>query len=201
MSERTVDGNEEKGLRIAGFARFFKSYMSVSTIVAASVPIPVAAMKLIPVYAAQRGFLTVYSSLFCFLLVAFVFSVRHGLGAQIFFRGGMRITISMLPAVAIVLCVACIAAYHWTLQQSLAVWSARGVVLPSEQILNKADLMEIPDALQLTLYYLGIFIFAELAFVLMAMREYLQDLLHLGERELIIESALTKPVQKRSDMD
>ena len=59
--------------RLEVFANFFKGYMSVSTIVAASIPIPVASWKLIPIYSQQRGFLTVYASLFCFLLLAFVF--------------------------------------------------------------------------------------------------------------------------------
>jgi hypothetical protein len=37
----------------------------------------------------------------------------------------------------------------------------------------------------LTAFYLGIFIFAEGAFVLMAVKEYLQDLLQLGDYEQI----------------
>jgi len=184
--EATAEG---KSLRIAGFARFFKSYMSVSAIVAAAVPIPVASLKLIPTYAAQRGYLSVYSSLFCFLLVAFVFSIRHGLGRRIFYTGKLRGSIAVLPALAIVLCVGCIAGYHLTLQHSLETWSARGVAVPSAEILSKADLMEIPDALPLTMYYLGIFIFAETAFVLMALREYLQDLLHLEDKDLIAPEA------------
>jgi hypothetical protein len=175
------------GQRLEGFARFFKGYMSVSAIVAASVPIPVASLKLIPAYAQQRGFLTVYSSLLCFLLVAFVFSIRHGIGARIFYsgKGGLRGLIAALPAVAIVCCIACIGQYHWTLQKSLETWMMRGVTATSEQILSGADLREIPYSLPLTIEYLGIFVFAELAFVVMAMREYLQEELHLEERALI----------------
>ena len=62
--------------------------MSVSTIVAASIPIPAASWKLIPIYVRQSGFLTVYASLFCFLLLAFVFSIRHRLAGPMFFRSG-----------------------------------------------------------------------------------------------------------------
>ena len=78
-----------KPTRLAGFASFFKRYMSVSTIVAAAIPIPVAGWKLIPIYAQQRGFLTVYASLFCFLLLAFVFSIRHRLAHPMFFHGSL----------------------------------------------------------------------------------------------------------------
>jgi hypothetical protein len=185
MKDESADKTADSGQRFANFARFFKNYMSVSAIVAASVPIPVASLKLIPAYAQQRGFLTVYSSLLCFLLVAFAFSVRHGLGQRIFFSGKLRGLIASLPAMAIVCCVGCIAAYHWTLQRSLETWVARGVTSTSEQILAGADLREIPNSLPLTIYYLGIFVFAEVAFVMMAMREYLQEQLHLEERALI----------------
>lgn len=177
--------------RLESFARFFKGYMSVSAVVAASVPIPVASLKLIPAYAQQRGFLTVYSSLLCFLLVAFVFSIRHGIGARIFFSGRLRGLIAALPAIAIVCCIGCIGEYHWTLQKSLETWMARGVIGTSEQILSRADLREIPYSLPLTIEYLGIFVFAEAAFVMMAMREYLQEELHLEER------ALMEPGKKR----
>ena len=183
--------SEAAGQRLESFARFFKGYMSVSAIVAASVPIPVASLKLIPAYAQQRGFLTVYSSLLCFLLVAFVFSIRHGIGARIFFSGKLRGLIAALPALAIVCCIGCIGEYHWTLQKSLETWVARGVTATSEQILSGADLREIPYSLPLTIEYLGIFVFAEAAFVMMAMREYLQDELHLEER------ALMEPEKKR----
>jgi hypothetical protein len=166
--------------------------MSASAIVAASIPIPVASLKLIPMYAQQRGFLTVYSSLLCFLLVAFVFSVRHGLGRQIFYTSGVRATIAMAPAFSILLCIGCIAAYHWSLQQSLDAWTARGVLDSSDEILRKADLRDISGALPLSLSYLGIFLFAELAFVMMAMREYLQQLLHLEDTALIQDPSLQK---------
>lgn len=98
--------------RLAGFANFFKGYMSVSTVAAAAIPIPVASWKLIPMCAQQRGFLTVYASLFCFLLLAFVFSIRHRLARPMFFRGRMGAVVSALPAVFIVLTLACIVTYH-----------------------------------------------------------------------------------------
>jgi len=50
--------------RIRNFALFFKNYMSVSSLVVASLPIPATALNLIPVYNSQRELLSVYASLF-----------------------------------------------------------------------------------------------------------------------------------------
>ena len=185
MSETGKSSKPPKSLRIQVFANFFKSYMSVSTIVAASVPIPVATWKLIPIYAQQRGFLTVYASLFCFLLLAFVFSIRHRLAPRMFSRGWQGSFIAALPSLFMILTLGCILAYHWALQHSVWQLRLRGVTATTSDVLNKLDLTEIPEALTLAASYLGIFVFAEAAFVLMAMREYLQDVLHFDERELL----------------
>jgi hypothetical protein len=171
--------------RLEVFANFFKGYMSVSTIVAASIPIPVASWKLIPIYSQQRGFLTVYASLFCFLLLAFVFSIRHRLAAPMFTRGRRGAVIAALPFVFIVLTLACIVMYHALIQQSIGDLRALGLRMTTTDLLDKVDVTEIPHAIELAACYLGIFIFAEAAFVLMAIREYLQDLLHLDEAALL----------------
>lgn len=185
MKETGKSSAPKKSLRIQVFASFFKSYMSVSTIVVASIPIPVATWKLIPIYAQQRGFLTVYASLFCFLLLAFVFSIRHRLAPLIFSRGWRGSVIAALPFVFILLTLVCILAYHAVLQHSVQQIRLRGVTATTNDILNKLDLTEIPHELILAGYYLGIFVFAEAAFVLMALREYLQDVLHIDERDLL----------------
>lgn len=178
-------------MRIAVFVNFFKSYMSVSTIVAASIPIPVASLKLIPTYAQQKGYLTVYASLFCFLTLAFVFSIRHRLPAHIFSSRKSGALIAIAPAACIVLTLASILSYHFVLQHSLSQLRSLGVTGATSEILSGADYSDIPDSLVLSACYLGIFLFSELAFVLMAMREYLQDLLNLDE------AALMKAAQER----
>jgi hypothetical protein len=185
MTEDAKIAASAKTTRLAGFANFFKGYMSVSTIVAASIPIPVASWKLIPIYSQQRGFLTVYASLFCFLLLAFVFSIRHRLAAPMFTRGRMGAVIAALPFVFIVLTLASIVTYHALIQQSIGELRELGLRLTTTDLLDKVDLTEIPHAVELAACYLGIFIFAEAAFVLMAIREYLQDLLHLDEVALL----------------
>ena len=172
-------------LRIKLFANFFKSYMSVSTIVAASIPIPVASWNLIPIYSQQRKFLTVYTSLFCFLLLAFVFSVRHRLARRMFGGGFWSGLISTLPFVFMLSTLGCILEYHWVLEQSIEQLRSVGLIASTTDLLAKVDANEIPHGLALCGFYLGIFLSAEAAFVLMAIREYLQDVLHLNERELL----------------
>jgi asparagine N-glycosylation enzyme membrane subunit Stt3 len=177
---------QAKPTRLAGFAGFFKSYMSVASVVAASVPIPVASWKLIPMYAQQRGFLTVYASLFCFLLLAFIFSIRHRLARPMFFSSGWSGTVAALPAVFIAMTLGCIATYHTLLQRSVAELDLRGFsTYTVQELLEKSDARQIPYPVELAVSYLGIFIFAELAFVLMAIREYLQDQLRLDEVSLL----------------
>jgi hypothetical protein len=182
-AKRTASGQTT---RLAGFANFFKGYMSVSTIVAASIPIPVASWKLIPIYSQQRGFLTVYASLFCFLLLAFVFSIRHRLAGPMFTKGPAGALIAALPFVFILLTLGCIIAYHAVLLRSIGELRDLGFSkVPMKDLLDQMDATQIPYAVELAACYLGIFIFAESAFVLMAIREYLQDLLHLDEVTLL----------------
>jgi hypothetical protein len=175
-----------KPTRLAVFANFFKGYMSAATIVAAAIPIPVTTWKLIPIFAEQRGFLTVYTSLFCFLLMAFVFSIRHRLAGPMFFGSRMSAVLAILPAVFITLTLVCIVTYHAQMRQSIAELDELGFSNTLvKDLLEKTDARQIPHAVELAASYLGIFIFAELAFVLMAMREYLQDALHLDEVALL----------------
>jgi hypothetical protein len=184
-----------KTTRLAVFANFFKGYMSAATIVAAAIPIPVTTWKLIPIYAEQRGFLTVYTSLFCFLMMAFVFSIRHRLASPMFFGGRMSAVLATLPGVFIALTLVCIVTYHAQMRQSIAELDELGFSnTPVKDLLEKTDARQIPHAVELAASYLGIFIFAELAFVLMAMREYLQDALHLDEVALLRGKARVRKI-------
>ena len=201
MPDERLQTAPSKPTRLAGFATFFKSYMSVSTIAAAAIPIPVASWKLIPIYAQQRGFLTVYASLFCFLVLALVFSIRHRLVRPMFSHGPLGGVVAALPAVFIVLTLACIMTYHALLQASIGQIRDLGLGTTSmKDLLDKIDATQIPYAVELAACYLGIFFFAELAFVLMAMREYLQDLLHLDEVELLRDRVRVEKTGIASDV-
>lgn len=201
MSPATVKPRATaRPLRIKVFANFFKSYMSVSTVVAAAIPIPIASWDLIPMFAQQRKFLTVYTSLFCFLLLAFVFSIRHRLAPRMFSGGVWSGVISVLPFLLMLSTLGCILGYHSMLQQSIEELRSLGLIASTADTLSKVDANEIPHGLALAGFYLGIFLSAEGAFVLMAIREYLQDVLHLNERELLQGRAAVEdaPVRRRT---
>ncbi len=177
-------------VRFAAFARFFKAYMGTAALVTASLPIPVAAFQLIPTYAAQSKFLSTYTSMFCFLMLAYLFYIRHSLGRLMFFTKAdghvaLRTLVSVVPFLLILASLSLVGLYHHYLTASLAVFSERGVLNASAEVLKSADYREIPDSLQLTLCYLGMFLTAEAAFILMALREYLQDVLGIQDVQLI----------------
>jgi hypothetical protein len=91
----------------------------------------------------------------------------------------------VLPLVCILGSLACICEYHNLLLQSVSQLRSLGLDATTSELLEKVDSTEIPFGLPLAACYMGFFLFAEAAFVLMAMREYLQDLLHLDERDLV----------------
>ncbi len=188
-AERTeVEPHEP--VRFAAFAKFFKAYMGTASVVTASLPIPLAAFHLIPTYAAQEKFLSTYTSLFCFLLLGYLFYIRHSLGRLMFYTKpdghvAIRAFVSLVPLLLILSSLSLVFLYHYFLMESLTAFSERGVMNATKELLNVADYREIPDSLQLTVCYLGMFLTAEAAFILMALREYLQDVLHLQDAALI----------------
>jgi hypothetical protein len=127
----------------------------------------------------------VYSSLFCYLLLAFVFSIRHWLARRMVGRGFGQIVVAVLPLALILGSLGCICEYHNLLQQSTELVRSLGVDATTSELLEKMDATEIPLGLPLAACYMGFFLCAEPAFVVMAIREYLQDLLHLDDRELV----------------
>jgi hypothetical protein len=240
-------------VRVRAFAAFFKRYMSVSSLVTAALPIPVTFLKLIPTYGFQTGVLSVYTSLFCFLTLAFIFYSRHGLARRMFAyyfeqreslvasenlpsrtsddfmsqaednphwrmerhdRGFNRMMerherrfkredieweaswrergIGRLPLLLIVLSLIAVVAYTWTLIASATQLPLEPPSSESQTfgyLLQSADPLDVPPILQIVLLveYIAIFLAAEAAFVLMAIKEYLQDYLRLEDIDLIGE--------------
>ncbi len=179
--------------RIKKFGKFFTGYMGTASLVTAALPIPVAKLHLIPTYASQSKFLNTYASLICFLVFAFIFYIRHILARAMFHRTPLQVSarwwITALPFLCICASIACVIGYHIELDASLSLIAAQGVLAPTQTLLAQIDYREIPLAELLTALYLGMFVFAESAFVLMAMREYLQEILGLEEQELIDPAA------------
>jgi len=199
--------------------------MSVSALLTAALPIPITSFGLIPAFGQQKHFLAVYTSLYCFLLLAFIFFSRHSIAKLLFpnyfsakanslFSRSFSFTIAVLPAVFIVLSIFCVITYHSILDKNInqirtdiskdsTLESNKSPIfkyyfsidtplvkvkrLDQEFILNETQVSALHSGSNyLIYYYLGIFIFAEMAFILMAMKEYLQDILGLTELNLIL---------------
>ncbi len=234
QKEDAEDAGASEPIRVRRFLTFFKGYMSLSSLVVAALPIPVTMLDFIPTYAAQTKLLSVYTSLFCFLLIAFVFYSRHSL-ARWFFpmiskdsQPKLSRVMTILPLAFIGMCMASLFSYQYVLQQSATKFTresmarkwelvfeeyskelaAKGKETPlQEQLdlmrkiqenlhlldtgrsmnetLKSSALENIPYNLTLIALYLAFFLAAEAAFVLMAIREYLQDLLGLSDVALI----------------
>jgi hypothetical protein len=194
MSELNKNISPDGIARIRRFIGFFKAYMNVLSLVTAFLPIAVTALGAIATYRFQAKSLSVYTSLYCCLLIAFIFYIRHQLarvmfreakGFQRFWQKGVR----MLPLLLIVGSLYFAFSYHRLLRESVTVKRKSFELPPSEvtdeTILANSFESQTPEAPLLMVYYLGVFLTAEAAFALMAMRENLQDVVKLTDIRLI----------------
>lgn len=179
--------------RMIRFASFFRRYMGSAPVIAAALPIPVTAGKVIPTYQEHTSFLTAYCSMLCFLVVAFVFYRRHRIATYLLpetwgkpSRIIGRFFVSWLPLVFITLTVLSIVGYHSALYSSLEAQKFSTDTTFSEMLLT-GTIRNLPFASQTRFFvsYLGIFIFSTLAFSLMAIREYMQTEIGLSEVDLV----------------
>lgn len=182
--------------RMQKFASFFRGYMGAAPIIAAALPIPVTAGKIIPTFQEHTSFLTAYCSMFCFLVVAFVFYRRHRLGAYLLpelrekgTRIVGRLMVSWLPLILVLLTAASIILYHGILYVSLEEQSFPDNYSFAD-MLAKGNIrgIDMPLVVLAVFFasYFGIFVFSTLAFSLMAVREYMQTELGLSELDLVL---------------
>ena len=180
--------------RLSNFATYFKNYMGLSSVFIAALPVPVTQLGLIPVVPEDKGIISTLTSVVCFLLVAFIFSLRHSIGMSLFPRslGGMRrfytgrVAFSLLTLALIFLTVLLFFEYHkgvtWYLDSAAS-------DMPSYPLSHLFGLVRPPAGIEyrttLVVLYAGFFASASSAFVLMAIREYLQDVLSLDDRKII----------------
>jgi hypothetical protein len=235
VKSRTRAAEPTDPRRVRAFALFFKRYMSISTLVIAALPIPVTSLKLIPTFSAQSKLFSIYTSLFCFLILGLIFYLRHQLAKIMFFdileprdlplptdysedpsydyrvthmRRLMRFfkasLVGFLPFILIAASIFFAFQYNDLLVSNVRMITtgnpapetgaansntqppATNAAKRFDTILANTELDDIPNGSRLMLSYILIFITAEAAFVLMAIKEYLQDLIHLSEVELII---------------
>jgi hypothetical protein len=178
--------------RFRSFARYVKNYMAVAATLTAAMPVGIAQLGAIPMYRSLERVLAAYSSLFCFLIFAYVFFIRHSL-ARVMFRGITKKVTRLwqvVPLLLLLLAMGSGIGYLALLQRSIQaardIMLARGVNSTSmADVLVTTDYIDAPYAFALIALYLGIFVFAECAFAIMATREYLQDALALSDPTLI----------------
>jgi hypothetical protein len=162
--------------------------MSVMPIVTAALAPILTFLKAIPMYESERTTLATLSGILGFLLLAWLFYVRRTIALGSLVRG-FRFLINMTPFLLIVGTLAAYLGYSQLLQRSLdsaldqakkGQWTYtdadRAVEYKTRSdVLHHWTDRSIPSAVPLQLLYLLIFLAPECAFVLMALREYIND--------------------------
>lgn len=191
-----VDPEVIEAKRIRQFAGYFRNYMGVSTVVVAALPVPVAYLRMIPMHEADRGSTSVITSLVCFLLLAFIFS-RHRLATILFpderssiawgsDSPGLWLRLQMMNTSGL-------RRFLLSFTILLLILAAVKLFLDYQLTWMESALHRPPSTrLSLMFQYLGFFACAEAAFVLMATKEYLQELLGLSDNDVIRGASTTK---------
>jgi hypothetical protein len=198
---------------IAAFAKHFKGYMAGLAVIAASMPVVTALTHALEVFKDDRLKLSILTSLFCFLVLGYVFYERHALARWMFpeftvtpkaisstpSKGLLsplmeshrrvlylkRAAMTLLPLFLIVAA----AAFGWTYLNRIdsAIVQLGAITGPPETregILDKSYVIT-PYSGATRISYVLMFVFAEAAFILMATREYIQDLLGVSDYEVM----------------
>jgi hypothetical protein len=171
--------------RLEIFVNVFKSYMGVMPMVTAALAPLLTALNVLPMYAPQRKALATMAGVLGFLLLAWLFYVRRtiALGS---IRHLYRSFFNFLPLLMILGSLGCYVQYSRTLEASL------NQILQSNPTLKRSDALgawtvenPAPKMVELQLLYLGMFLMAEASFVVMALREYANDVRGASEYEWI----------------
>jgi hypothetical protein len=198
--------------RLRRFVGFFKGYMGVMPLLTAAVAPLLTAMKTMPIFESHKSVLATYSGLLGFLLLAYVFYLRGPLAkAMVPHAPGSRFTafaVNMIPLLLMAGSIFCYVSYSRALDQSIAKAreSARSEysdIVSRREVLEKwGQREEVYRSQYLQYNYLGIFLLAECAFVVMALREYAHGVLKLTEAQILRGTAtsfLSKPEDKIAD--
>ena len=180
--------------RFQRFIAYFKKYLALGAVGCGALPAPLSYFRVIPTFQAQYKFLTGYVTVFCFLALGFIFYSRHSIARWIFQSnkkqsGKARVLVAWLPLALIATSLAFLSVYHLLLQvsisQAISDFFARGVNTNDQFALENTPFEDIRFAIPLMVSYLGVFLGAETAFAVMAIREYMQDILHLDDSEIV----------------
>jgi hypothetical protein len=170
--------------------------MGVMPVVTAALAPLLTFLKAIPTYESQRTTLATLTGILGFLLLAWLFYIRRTIALGSLVRG-FRFLINTIPLLLILGTVASFIGYFQVLGTSTGAsltqadknrWTYADKDTVSEfktesDVLKHWDDRPIPYSTSLQLLYLAIFLSAECAFVLMALREYINDARHVTELE------------------
>jgi hypothetical protein len=177
----TAQISQENRLQV--FANVFKGYMGAMPLVTAALAPLLTALNVIPTFDPQRKPLATMAGVLGFLLLAWLFYMRRtiALGS---IKHGYRWFFNLAPLVLIAGSVICYVVYASALDDSIAEMLKENAGLTRTLALGKWTLDHpAPHSVLLQLLYLGMFLWAEAAFVMMAMREYANDVRHISEYE------------------
>ena len=151
-------------------------------------PAAVTWKEMIPIYVSQKGVLATYTTLACLLTLALLFYCRHRFAASMLRRDpsltrGIGL---LLPLLFVVLSATLGVLYLIALGDSID-----ETKYYSEQGLQDAPFYSIRDGWRLMSCYILMFVSAEAALFLMALREYVQDMLRLTDERIIDTLAIT----------
>ena len=178
-----ADSHEMQESRLSVFANVFKGYMGIMPIVTATLAPLLTALNVVPTYEWQRKPLATMAGVLGFLLLAWIFYVRRtiALGS---ITPGYRWIYNLSPLVLILGSIGCYIGYANTLETSLQLLLKGNSSITRTQALGSSSLdTVIPHSVELQLLYLGMFLCAEGAFVMMALRDYCNDVRHVSEYE------------------
>jgi hypothetical protein len=182
--------------RVKSFVKYFNSYFAALTV--AVIPIPVANWNWIPIWGSQRHLLSVITPIFCFLTLGFLFFYRQALAGPMFpdsarrgrlmdmLQFGRKLryvlsqswdrTVNLAPLALIASSFWCASQYyiHFIASQNAGF-----------RLADNAPLKDIPEGGALIFFFVMAFVLAEAAFVWMALKEYIQDVLRLSDEDLM----------------
>jgi hypothetical protein len=172
---------ESQQNRLLAFANVFKGYMGVMPIVTATLAPLMTAMNVFPVYESQRKPLAAITGVLGFLLLAWLFYVRRTLALGSITHG-FRWIINLCPLLLIAGSIVCYVSYANELDNSLISITQKNSSLSRTAVIRTwGQDNAVPGSTQLQLLYLGMFLCAEGAFVMMALREYANDVRQISE--------------------
>jgi hypothetical protein len=173
--------NDVQKTRLRLFVNLFKSYMSIMPLVTAALAPLLTAMNVLPLYKSQREPLATMAGLLGFLLLAWLFYVRRTIALGSITRG-LRWFFNVVPLLLILSSIGCYVFYVRVLDTSVITVQQSNPTMSRSDVLSKwSDDHPAPGILELQLLYLGMFLAAEAAFVMMALREYANDVRGITE--------------------